>query len=179
MKKGQKETPNPLREIEPVFASRSGRPTYARASHWLRVAYTAAASSAEPRTHVGAVLVRETPCGDGILLGVGVNHRDPDNPDRIIHAEESAVRFAPANPAPGLTLYAPWAACVSCAAAIVKAGVDCVVVHQPAISRTPMRWADEVRDGLAHLLLSGVSVISHTDTIGGCTNRIDGRVWHP
>jgi len=61
-------------------------------------------------------------------------------------------------PVHGKTMYAPWAACVHCAEAIVQAGVGRVVVLKSVMEVTPERWATQVTDGLNLLLDARVRV---------------------
>ncbi len=56
------------------------------------------------------------------------------------------------------TMYAPWAACLSCAQAIQQAGIRRVVVHKTVMEKTYGKWLTSVEEGLSLLYNRGVQV---------------------
>lgn len=117
----------------------------------LRQAHKAAWEQSDDLfTKNGAVLCD----ADGAVVSVGANRlpegvsalperlERPAKYDYLIHAEEDAVAWAARSGRSTLggSLYCPWAACPICARLIIQAGLKQLVVHSPAIERTPPRW---------------------------------------
>lgn len=151
---------------------------------WLRIACEQAASSHDPHTQNGAVLV---PRGDA-YVAIGVN-RVPRGvwaaPDRLIrpakykyieHAERAAIYAAArfGTPTQSATLYCPWFACTDCARAIILAGIAQVVGHVKPRAATPERWTAEIVQAEAMLTEAGVGMRWLADDLG-VTIRFDGE----
>jgi deoxycytidylate deaminase len=73
------------------------------------------------------------------------------------------------------TMYAPWAACQSCALAIIGAGIRRVVVHKSLMEKTPDRWLTSVSSGL-DLLWSHSVRVDMVDHNSGFDILMDGKV---
>ena len=135
---------------------------------FLRIAQEVSSWSKDPGTKVGAVLVR-----DRRIIASGYNgfpQRIEDTVERYanrslklaytVHAEVNAILNAAANGAKtaGSTLYVTFPPCVSCATAVVQAGVDRVVC--PDISTSPDRWRESFAAGHGLLSEAGVEVVT-------------------
>lgn len=123
---------------------------------------------------------------DGVLFSGDAANWIPDrimpNPDRrrrpakydwIIHAEIAAL-LAAGNDAAGGTLYALWAACPTCATAIVEAGIDRVVTLKKTQDATPERWREKVATGIRILKAGGVTVSFFAGKLDASI-RFDGK----
>ena len=140
------------------------------AFRWLRAAYQEAQlHSDDPSTQLGAVL---RPAGhQGNQVCYGSNHfprgiklmperlADRDVKLRYMeHAERDVIYKAALR---GIstyeaTLYVPWFACVSCARAIIGAGITRVVGHLQMMMGTPDRWQADILKADAMLDEAGV-----------------------
>lgn len=105
---------------------------------WMTMAMLVATWSKDPRTHVGAVLVR-----DRRILATGYNgfpQRTSDDPDiydrrpekikRVVHAESNAIAQAAlfGHATQGATCYATFPVCCHCAGLLLNAGIARVVI---------------------------------------------------
>ncbi len=124
----------------------------------LRMAYDVAATSLDPSTQNGAILV--DPARGPILsannhFALGIERTEERDNDReaklrnTVHAESGAILHAASAGirTSGLVLVCPWAACTECAKAIIEARIHEVVVHKELLAMTPVRWSDEVYHG--------------------------------
>ena len=156
-------------------------------AQWLKIACEQAASSHDPHTQNGAVLV---PAG-AAYVAIGVN-KVPKGvyaaPDRLLrplkykyieHAERAAIYAAArfGTPTQSATLYCPWFACTDCARAIIMAGITEVVGHVKPRAATPERWTAEIVQAEAMLQEAGVSTRWLADDLG-VTIRFDGEEMH-
>lgn len=122
------------------------------------------AATVDYRTQVGAVLVSYTDSVIRFNYPVGVN--SPLWGDSHQHAEVSAIvqGLAWQNLAhrhlddETFCLVATWAACPSCAAAIVDAGIRNMVVSAACMNATPERWIPAVNWGIDYLVRNGVTL---------------------
>lgn len=142
----------------------------------------AAASSHDPNTQNGAVLVT------GKRLVYAANSYPPGlrrTPERaaapakylfVEHAERAVIYAAAAAgvPTAGSTLYCPWFACTDCARAIILAGVREVVGLAVMRNATPARWLGNVETAERMLEEAGVAQRLLTDKIGAAL-LFDGR----
>jgi dCMP deaminase len=137
--------------------------------HWndafLRQAIHLAATSPDPRTQNGAILVNR----HGRIIGSGVNEPLPgmSKPGRweypakgfyVEHAERRAI-FEAVRMGCVIewgTLYCPWFACADCARAIVGTGVSRVV---GLAASAHGRWRDTCEAGDNILLEGNVAVV--------------------
>lgn len=112
--------------------------------YFMRHVYLAASMSKDPRTKIGAVLVK-----DGVIISEGFNGlprgvRDYKTrlDDRelkykfVVHGEHNAILNCARNGVStlGSTLYTQGVPCNECAKAIVQAGIKRVIIHN--------RWPD-------------------------------------
>ena len=133
-------------------------------------------------TQNGAVIVDEW----GNVVGKGCN-RPPDGIEvgenkayTIEHAERAAIyQGSLSGSLLGLTMYCPWAACPSCARAIIMCGIKTLVVHEERMALTPFRWLERVRVGLDMLDRSGVEVVQWSGKIGCQPILVNGEPWNP
>jgi dCMP deaminase len=107
---------------------------------WMSIAMLVSGWSKDPRTHVGAVLVR-----DRRILSTGYNgfpQRTSDDPDiyarrpekiaRVVHAESNAIAQAAmfGHSTQGATCFATFPVCCHCAGLLLNAGVARVVIPE-------------------------------------------------
>jgi dCMP deaminase len=107
---------------------------------WMKMALLVASWSKDPRTQVGAVLVR-----DRRILSTGFNgfpQRTSDDPSiydnrpekikRIVHAEANAVAQAAmfGHSTHGATCYCTFPICCKCAGFLIQAGISRVVIPE-------------------------------------------------
>ncbi len=129
-------------------------PTYDDVYGMTQAVY--AAREVDYRTQVGA-----------FIQGIQGSNKWVESGGFRPHAETTALLQCArlGIPTQGSTLYAPWAACPSCAEAIISAGVTRVVVSRTVMEATPNEWEDKVQNGLNMLLDAGV-VIEMINPIG-------------
>lgn len=126
-------------------------------------AFSAAETSADPSTRVGAVLVSP----DGAFLAAGANNfppgvqrnqaRDADRDWRLratVHAEADAILNAGGSAA-GATLYCTLFPCANCAALAIRAGISRLVAPD---APTPERWAADMAVAEEILAEAGVEI---------------------
>jgi len=133
---------------------------------FIQIANQVATWSKDPGTKVGAVLV-----SDRRIIATGYNGFPQNIDDSIeryqdretklaytIHAEVNAILNAAKNGSPtnGSTLYVTFPPCISCATAVVQAGISRVV--RPDLSTSPERWRSSFHRGRDLLLEAGVQV---------------------
>ena len=133
---------------------------------FLRIANEVAGWSKDPGTKVGAVLV-----ADKRIIATGYNgfpHGIEDSLERYanrevkiaytVHAEVNAILNAAKNGSTtaGSTLYVTFPPCVSCASAVIQAGVSRVV--RPDLSTSPERWRASFHEGRNLLLEAGIKI---------------------
>lgn len=160
----------------------------------LRIAYNAAASSPDPSTQNGAVIVRKDM--HDVILSTGCNDFPPgikQIPERwedrtlkyeyVCHAEVSAILGAQHFGIVGTTLYVPWYACTNCAKYAILAGIKRIVGHQQvrdfAEAHNP-GWSKSVALGLDMLDEAGVMCSWYDGPVPAApTIRIAGREFDP
>lgn len=134
---------------------------------FMDVAKRCAQMSRDPRTKVGAVIVRP----NKTILSTGFNgfprmvcddpavYADRDEKlRRVVHAELNAILTAPERPV-DCTIYSTHMPCARCAAAIIQAGISTVVCPEPD-AEFALRWREDIiasRDMLAQ-----AGVVIHT-----------------
>lgn len=108
-----------------------------------------AAREVDYRTQVGA-----------FVDGIAGSNKFVESAGFRPHAETTALLNCArlGIPTQGSTLYAPWAACPSCAQSIITAGITRVVISRTAMEATPEDWIDRVNTGLGMLLDAGITV---------------------
>lgn len=77
------------------------------------------------------------------------------------------------------TMYAPWAACIDCARAIVLGRIHKLVIHKQAMDRTPSNWTPSLDKAFEILKINNVEVEIFDGVIGNCTNLMQGKIWYP
>jgi len=108
---------------------------------FIKIMYLVASKSKDPKTKIGAVLVR-----DRRIISTGYNGLcrgvNDDVPSRLVrpakynwfeHGERNAI-FAAARhgiATEGTTMYTNGVPCTDCARAVIQAGVEAIVVHKP------------------------------------------------
>lgn len=135
----------------------------------MRHAYLAAGRSRDPRTRIGAVLVRR---GESDPISSGYNgfprkcndsiemYLDRDiKRARVVHAEHNAILNAARKgiSTVGTVLYTQAPVCRECAKACIQAGVSEIVCHKqfPSMSHGP--WLESCREGARLLEEAGVA----------------------
>lgn len=149
----------------------------------LRAAYHVAAKSKDQSTQVGAIIVKD----QQLLLQacntfVGEEHQErPLKYSFIEHAERYVIYQAAKYgiPLKNTTLICPWASCPDCARGIVLSGITCVIGHQQALDKTPVRWREEVDLGIKIMKKGSVEYILFDGNIGQVQNLFDGELWQP
>ena len=136
---------------------------------WMIAAYNMARSSPDPSTQNGAVLVS----GDGkYLIGSAFNMFPPEislSEDRLIppykydymeHAEAAVIHQAAyrGDATLGTTMVCPWAACRTCARALLVSGVKNLITYRPAHDRSHGHWIPSIQRALEMLKEGGVEV---------------------
>ena len=135
--------------------------------YFMEIAELVASKSKDPRTKVGAVLVR-----NNRIISTGYNGfpkgivetverwQPPQKYDFVVHAERNALDNAAKEGIStlGTTLYiTPLPPCLECVKGIISAGVEKVVITRYDIETRP-QWADSIRKGNAILEEAGITV---------------------
>ena len=142
-------------------------------NHWderfIRIANEVAGWSKDPGTKVGAVLVNDrriiSQGYNGFPAGISDSlERYMDRDTKLaytVHAEVNAILNAAKNGATTALskLYVTFPPCVSCASAVIQAGVTEVVC--PHLSTAPERWIDSFTRGHNMLLEAGVQTTTY------------------
>jgi dCMP deaminase len=157
---------------------------------YLRMAYQAAAHESDDLdTQNGAILVDAS----GRFIASAANHvvsglektnerlKRPAKYTYMVHAERAAIYKAASigRSVAGGTLYCPWAACASCAQAVIESGISLIVNHHQVIERTPERWREELQVAEDMLKEAGVEIHTVSSLVGGVSLRFDGKEWNP
>lgn len=120
--------------------------------YFMTIAKAASEASKDPRTKLGAVIVRQ----DRSIASTGYNgfpRGIADLPERledkktkyayVVHGELNAILTA-REPLHGYTLYTwPLATCSDCAKLVIKAGIKLVVA--PVLDEERQHWSDSMR----------------------------------
>lgn len=156
---------------------------------FLRLAYLEALKSRDLSTQNGAVIVN--PAGRIIARGannfpLGVQETEmrlqrPAKYKYVIHAEDSAILSAArfGETTLGATMYSPWAACETCAQAIINSGILKVVVHEEAIAQSHGQWPEAIKIALEMFEEAGVSYVLFSAQFGDLELRFNGNTWRP
>ena len=136
---------------------------------FVRIALEVASWSKDPGTKVGAVLV-----SDRRILATGYNGFPTNISDSLeryndrevklsltVHAEVNAILNAAKNGAStdSSTLYVTFPPCVSCATAVIQAGITRVIC--PDLSSAPERWIQSFTEGQNLLKEAGLLVSTY------------------
>ena len=171
--------------------------------YWLRWACQEAQDcSRDPRTTVGAVIVKSTPhqtrfgfVDYGIRVATGANHFPDgviDTPARwerhlksiyVEHAERNAIYKAArlGRATSGATLYATWFACTACCRAIIQAGIRrCVGLRVP--DHLQGAWTVDIVRGREMLQEAGIECAEYADQLfpdRSVRLRFDDQEFYP
>lgn len=185
---------------------------------YLRLAYQYAWNeSDDPSTKNAALIVRRhyplrRATGDynltqDVVVAIGANKlpegvvvslerlKRPAKYDYMGHAEQGAVQEAAfgGRALQGTEMYCPWAACPTCAIAIINAGIAVVVTHYNALAKSSdVRKAFEgqdmvdghrtnwkIEEAAEMMSEAGVKFIAYKGEIGGCRAMFDEKEWAP
>jgi dCMP deaminase len=142
----------------------------------MKMAYELAKDSKDPSTQNGAILVAE---GGTEPLAIGINEfplNVEDKPERwdrplkyeyIEHAEKNVIFDAAWRgvATEGLIMYCCWAACTSCARAIIQTGVKKLVRHQIPGLPNHNHWSENIEIALQMLREAHVDVFTMTEKL--------------
>lgn len=154
-------------------------------SWFMRHVYLAASKSKDPRTKIGAVLVK-----DRNIIANGFNgfpSKVNDTEERynnkelkyqfICHGEANAVIQCAkiGNSSLGSTLYTQGIPCDSCCKIIIQGGVSEIVVHKqwPNLTHSS-KWVDSVAISSIMIEESGIK-IRYLDEVLGLKGFLDGK----
>ena len=136
---------------------------------FIRIALEVSSWSKDPGTKVGAVLV-----SDRRIIATGYNGFPTNISDSLeryndrevklsltVHAEVNAILNAAKNGATtdSSTLYVTFPPCVSCATAVIQAGITRVICSD--LSTAPQRWIDSFTKGQDLLKEAGLLVTTY------------------
>jgi dCMP deaminase len=156
---------------------------------FMRHVYLIASKSKDPRTRIGAVLVREkriiSEGYNGICQGVVDNLPDrSERPEKYFfyeHAERNSVygcaKFGISTQ--GTTLYTPGIPCYDCARAVIQAGIVEIKLHsqwaeyEKQIYRE--KWEEGFKRSYQMLKEAGVKV-DYVNSVLGMKGMLDGKV---
>jgi dCMP deaminase len=153
---------------------------------FMNFVYLAARKSKDPKTKIGAVLVKNNEpiaiCYNGFPRGV------KDSPERyhdrelkrrmVCHAEENVTYLAAKRGVStvGATLYTQGVPCSECTKGLINAEISKIIVHKqwPNLMHSP-EWVSSIE--LSHVMLkeAGVEVLSF-DRVLGTKGFLDGKV---
>ncbi|MFA5234033.1 MAG: dCMP deaminase family protein [Sulfurimonas sp.] len=160
-------------------------PTPDKRETFMRAVYLHASSSKDPRTKIGAVLVK-----DDNIISTGFNgfpRKVKDYEDRyndkeikysfIVHGEQNAVLTAArlGINTYGSTLYSNGIPCCSCMKAIIQAGCCKVVVHKqwPNLTYSP-KWVEATR--ISEIMMNEAGIeLEWFDKILNINGFLDGK----
>jgi len=163
---------------------------------FLTQACAEAKNSPDPSTQNGAVLVQwQTHNSDEPFKVIGrASNTFPEGvkspPERLVrplkysyieHAERGAIYDAAkkGHSTKGSTMFVLWAACADCGRAIIRAGVEKVVVHQGYMDKTPPHWKESIEAAFIMLEEAGIVVDYFPGTIGTHELLFNGELWMP
>lgn len=154
----------------------------------LKLAYEEALKSPDPSTQNGALIISL----DGQYMrdcnrfpdGVQYLPERWERPDKyfwIEHAERNVI-FACSKygiATNGATMVCGWAACSSCARAIIQAGIKTLITHKQAHDRSPDYWKKEIEIAMTMFKEAGVKVEFFDGEVGCDVIRHCGEMWKP
>lgn len=150
--------------------------------------YREAGKSPDTSTQIGAVIVdssgklkRATMSFNGFCYGWVPTETDYERPRKYeitTHAERRAIYKAAKKgiALEGCTLYSTWAACSSCAIAIVESGISRLVRHHPPNDDAVDRWLESVALGDEIMKAGRVEIIDIHGLIPNALNILRGGV---
>lgn len=161
-------------------------PTKSKHEFFMRTAYLSAELSKDPRTKVGAVLVK-----DNNIISTGYNNfprgvvdKEADYLNRevkyskVCHGELNAILNAARSGVStlGATLYTQGIPCAECAKAVIQSGVSLIIVHKqwPNLTHSE-KWCKSVDLSFEMLNQAGVTV-EQLDVTLGMKGFLDGKI---
>lgn len=154
--------------------------------YFMRHVYLAASKSKDPKTKIGAVIVK-----DDVMVSEGYNgfpRKVLDSPNRyqkrdfkyqlVVHGEHNAILNCARHGIStlGSTLYTQGLPCNECAKAIIQAGVSTIVVHLqwPNLTHST-QWVESIN--VAKLMLSEANISCQWfDQTLGLQGLLDGKI---
>lgn len=154
--------------------------------YFMRHVYLAASKSKDPRTKIGAVLVK-----DGIIISEGFNGfprgvEDSESRynnrtikwDYIVHGEHNAILNTCRHGIKTLdsTLYTQGIPCNECSKAIIQAGIKEIVIHKqwPNLLSSE-KWVEAVR--MSKIMLGEANItLRQLDSVLGVVGYLDGTI---
>lgn len=159
---------------------------------FIKIMYLVASKSKDPKTKIGAVLVRDrriiSTGYNGFCQGVNDNvsarWERPTKYSWVSHAERNSVYSAARTGIAtlGTTMYTNGTPCTDCAKAVIQAGVAKVIVHRPYEELlygvgVKNKWADHNAITLAMFNEAGVVVEVYEKPVGGIA-YFDGKTYN-
>lgn len=156
--------------------------------YYMRHAYLAADKSKDPKTKIGAVLVK-----DNRLISSGFNgfpYGVKDTADRyedrelkhklVVHAEANAVLQGAlmGHSTHESTLYTPGIPCCECMKSVIQGGIVKIVVHKqwPNLTHSP-KWMESFKIAEMMMRESGIT-LDYFDGKLGLVGLLDGKEIH-
>jgi dCMP deaminase len=152
----------------------------------MKQVYLAAERSKDPRTKIGAVLVREKN-----VIGTGYNgfaRKVNDSPDRyndkptkykfVVHAEDNAILTCArlGIPTLGSVLYTNGIPCRECCKSVIQGGITEIVVHKQWPNLTHSQaWVDSIKDSTTMLGEADIT-IRWLDSVLNMVGYLDGKI---
>ncbi len=155
----------------------------------LHEAFLIAQTSTDLSTQNGAIVVN--PGGEVIGSGANVFPNNVETtierlqrPQKylfVVHAESNAILNAAKKglTTEGATLYSPWAACASCAHAIIQSGIVSVVAHKESMDRNHSKWNESIEAALQMFKEAGVEYLLVSAHFPDILVRFNGESWKP
>lgn len=156
---------------------------------FLKIAYNLALLSPDPSTQNGAIVVS----AEDNRTGSGPN-RFPDGvnilPDRLLrpkkyefmeHAERYAIFQAAKDgiKLDGATIYVCWAACASCARAIICSGIKKVVTDKRTFDMSTSHWQETIGYAYEMFAEAKIEVEFINEYLGVQPILLNGQLWQP
>lgn len=157
---------------------------------FLQGVYWVASKSKDPKTKIGAILVKDrriiSTGYNGIPIGVSDidenRHQRPEKYKWYEHGERNAI-YAAAKygiDTDGAILYTNSLPCVDCARGIIQSGIKCVYIHQQFndLCNEAQREQWKGHDNATFTMFNESGVEVHTvSRILGCKAYFDGKVF--
>lgn len=153
---------------------------------FMRHVYLAASKSKDPRTKIGAILVKDNTVisegYNGFPRGVqDLNKRYTSRKTKynyVVHAEHNVILNCARNGIStlGTTLYTQGIPCKECAKAIIQTGVKLIITHSlwPNLVHCP-NWVRSIKIGERMLDEAGIQISSFSDELG-LEGFLDGKI---
>jgi dCMP deaminase len=152
---------------------------------FMKMVYLVAEKSKDPRTKIGAVLVKDKHIISTGYNGfpIGVNDIEERYKDRetkykyVVHAEENSVlsasRFGISTL--GSTIFTNGIPCNSCMKGIIQGGISEIVIHRQWPDMTHSNWIESTKISKIMMEESGIR-LRILDEILGVSGYLDGKI---